>query len=86
MAEPGWMAEKLMLPLLLHRGSFSSASSETFMRFAEPPMGRGLLAMASMSYRFISKLVTAFMPLNLIAAMSYASAASSSVATQLLNH
>lgn len=81
--------EKLMLVLvlLLHwSGSswfnegFCSASSESFNLLAVPPIGRELFIMASTSYRFISKLVTAFKPLNFIAAMSYASAASSSVA------
>jgi hypothetical protein len=43
-------------------------------------IGRSLRAIASRLYRLGSKLVTALSPLNLIAAMSYASAASSSVA------
>ncbi|PON84731.1 LOW QUALITY PROTEIN: hypothetical protein TorRG33x02_194350 [Trema orientale] len=91
MVEIGCKAEKLMLLLLvvlllLHAcwswfiDGFSSASRESFKRLAAPPTGRALFAIASTSYRFISKFVTAFTPLNLIAAMSYASAASSSVA------
>lgn len=49
-------------------------------RLAEDPMGSSVQAMASMLYLLSSKLVMALTPLNLIAAMSYASAASSSVA------
>ncbi|MFS7967033.1 hypothetical protein Hanom_Chr09g00780971 [Helianthus anomalus] len=44
-----------------------------------PPIGRFLLAMLFTSYRLMSKFVTAFNPRNLMAAMSYASAASSCV-------
>lgn len=92
MVETDWIGEKLML-LLAHgiwrdvlNGSFSSASRESFRRFADPPIGRGPREMASTSYRFISKFVTAFSPRNLIAAMSYASAASSSVAARTFKH
>lgn len=68
---------------MLIKEGFCSASSEIFRRFADPPIGSELLEIASTSYRFISKFVTAFSPRNLIAAMSYASAASDSVAALL---
>ena len=65
--------------MVLTRALFS-VSGETLKRFAMPPTGRELFNIASTSYRLISKLVTALAPLNFMAAISYASAASSSVA------
>lgn len=68
-------------PLRLSMGiNISDGVSTSFSRFAAPPMGNVLLSsMLLTSYLLMSKLVTAFSPLNLIAAMSYASAASSCV-------
>lgn len=67
----------------LSKGSWSSlACGVCLIRLAGAPIGRSVFAMASMSYLLSSKLVTAFGPRNLIAATSYASAASSSVAVQ----
>lgn len=60
-------------------GDSDSDSRESLRRLAAPPIGSSLLVIASTLYLFISKLVTAFKPLNFIAAISYASAASSSV-------
>ena len=60
--------------------SCSHVSGENLSRLAEDPMGSSVHAIASTLYLLSSKLVIELTPLNLIAAMSYASAASSSVA------
>jgi hypothetical protein len=53
-----------------------------FIRLPGPLTGRSRCKIASRLYRLGSKLVTAMAPLNFSAAMSYASAASASVAAR----
>lgn len=65
------------LPPLMLLVSDGKESDEFLALDEKPPIGRVLLAMLFTSYRLMSKLVTALNPLNFMAAISYASAASS---------
>lgn len=84
--DPYWKPDpSAIISSLFLDNSIACASFSLFA--APPPIGNVLLSrMLFTSYRFISKFVTAFKPRNFIAAISYASAASSSVPAFLLGY